>query len=74
MRGPRQVPALQNQPDGEDNTEEEEVATWHTDADAVKVDGCGVFEGMLTSAEDVPGPRESWIDTQVEESDKANEF
>jgi hypothetical protein len=38
------------------------------DADAVKVDGCGVFEGMLTRAE------ESWIDTQVEHSDKSNEF
>ena len=38
------------------------------DADEVKVDGCGVFEGMLTR------PDESWIDTQVEHSDKSNEF
>jgi Fe-S-cluster-containing dehydrogenase component len=43
-----------------------------TDADEVKVDGCGVFEGMLTRAETEPA--ESWIDTQVEHSDKSNEF
>lgn len=41
-----------------------------TDANEVKVDGCGVFEGMLTPAETT----ESWIDTQVEHSDKSNEF
>jgi hypothetical protein len=40
-----------------------------TDAEEVKVDGCGVFEGMLTET-----PPESWIDTQVEHSDKSNEF
>jgi len=39
-----------------------------TDADEVRVDGCGVFEGQVA----VEG--ESWIDTQVEESDKSNEF
>ena len=44
-----------------------------TDADEVKVDGCGVFEGMLTPG-DNEVPLESWIDTQVEESDKNNEF
>jgi hypothetical protein len=42
-----------------------------TDAAEVKVDGCGVFQGMLTSAETAA---ESWIDTQVEHSDKSNEF
>ena len=42
-----------------------------TDADEVKVDGCGVFEGMLTPATETT---ESWIDTQVEHSDKSNEF
>lgn len=41
-----------------------------TNADEVKVDGCGVFEGMLTRTE----TGESWIDTQVEHSDKSNEF
>jgi Fe-S-cluster-containing dehydrogenase component len=45
-----------------------------TDADEVKVDGCGVFEGMLTRAETNGVPAESWIDTQVEHSDKSNEF
>ena len=48
-----------------------------TDADEVKVDGCGVFEGMLMPAESQTPPEswpESWIDTQVEQSDKANEF
>jgi hypothetical protein len=44
------------------------------DADEVKVDGCGVFEGMLTRGEDAAPAAESWIDTQVEESDKRNEF
>jgi hypothetical protein len=42
-----------------------------TDADAVEVDGCGGFEGRL---EVDPAAQESWIDTQVEESDKGNEF
>jgi hypothetical protein len=43
-----------------------------TEADEVRVDGCGVFEGMLTRAKtETP---ESWIDTQVEHSDKSNEF
>jgi len=45
-----------------------------TDADEVKVDGCGVFEGMLTRAEPAIPTAESWIDTQVEQSDKSNEF
>ena len=42
-----------------------------TDADEVNVDGCGVFEGRVhpDAAEG-----ESWIDTQVEESDRRNEF
>jgi hypothetical protein len=43
-----------------------------TDEDEVVVDGCGVFEGRLGLAERQSG--ESWIDTQVEESDKSNEF
>ena len=42
------------------------------DTDEVVVDGCGVFEGRLGVAEHQAG--ESWIDTQVEESDKSNEF
>jgi Fe-S-cluster-containing dehydrogenase component len=43
-----------------------------TDREEVVVDGCGVFEGRVG----LPGPQpgESWIDTQVEESDKNNEF
>ena len=45
-----------------------------TDADEVNVDGCGVFEGMLTRAEAETPTIESWIDTQVEHSDKSNEF
>jgi hypothetical protein len=41
-----------------------------TDVDEVKVEGCGVFEGHV-----IPdGTPESWIDTQVEESDRSNEF
>lgn len=41
-----------------------------TDADEVEVDGCGVFEGHV-----IPDKRtESWIDMQVEESDRKNEF
>jgi hypothetical protein len=43
-----------------------------TDANEVTVDGCGVFEGMLTRAG--AETQESWIDTQVEQSDKSNEF
>jgi hypothetical protein len=47
-----------------------------SDADEVNVDahprGCGVFDGMLTRAETETA--ESWIDTQVEHSDKSNEF
>ena len=45
-----------------------------TDADDVKIDGCGVFEGMLSRAENERPTEESWIDTQVEHSDKSNEF
>jgi len=45
-----------------------------TDADEVNVDGCGVFEGMLARAEAEVASSESWIDTQVEQSDKSNEF
>ena len=45
-----------------------------TDADEVKVDGCGVFEGMLTHASNEEPTNASWIDTQVEESNKSNEF
>jgi hypothetical protein len=44
-----------------------------TDADEVKVDGCGVFQGHVVSEENGQ-PAESWIDTQVESSDKSNEF
>jgi hypothetical protein len=44
------------------------------DADEVKVEGCGVFEGILTRAETDAATTESWIDTQVEHSDKSNEF
>ena len=43
-----------------------------TDADEVTVDGCGVFEGRVRS-DGAPGA-ESWMDTQVEETDKSNEF
>lgn len=45
-----------------------------TDADEVKIDGCGVFEGMLAPAAEQTPATESWIDMQVEQSDKANEF
>jgi Fe-S-cluster-containing dehydrogenase component len=45
-----------------------------TDADEVRVDGCGVFEGQLGLTETQQQASESWIDTQVEESDKSNEF
>ena len=43
-----------------------------TDAEQIEVEGCGVFEGRLEEAG--PGNFESWIDTQVEETDKSNEF
>jgi ferredoxin len=42
-----------------------------TEVDAVEVDGCGVFEGRVGK---VDAENESWMDTQVEESDKSNEF
>ena len=43
-----------------------------TDAEEVEVDGCGVFEGRVITE---PRPAtESWIDLQVEQSDKSNEF
>ena len=43
-------------------------------ADPVNL-GCGVFEGQLSLAgEQQPATVESWIDTQVEGSDKSNEF
>lgn len=45
-----------------------------TDADEVVVDGSGVFEGRVAVDTDAAAIRESWIDTQVEESDKGNEF
>jgi Fe-S-cluster-containing dehydrogenase component len=46
-----------------------------TDADEVRVDGCGVFEGRLgLTPQQQARTGESWIDTQVEESDKSNEF
>ena len=41
-----------------------------TDSDQVEVDGCGVFEGHIRTEP----TSESWIDLQVEESDKSNEF
>ena len=44
------------------------------DVDEVKIDGCGVFEGMLTHASNELPESTSWIDTQVEESNKSNEF
>ncbi|MBX3298421.1 MAG: 4Fe-4S dicluster domain-containing protein [Acidobacteria bacterium] len=44
-----------------------------TDADEVSIDGCGVFEGQI-ALDGPPKSEESWIDTQVEESDKSNEF
>jgi hypothetical protein len=39
-----------------------------SETDEVEVGGCGVFEGRT-----VP-ERQSWIDLQVEETDKSNEF
>ena len=44
------------------------------DVEEVKIDGCGVFEGMLTHASNEVPESTSWIDTQVEESNKSNEF
>jgi len=41
------------------------------DTDEVVVDGCGVFEGHVQTE---PQITKSWIDLQVEESDKNNEF
>jgi len=43
-----------------------------TDAEEVEVNGCGVFEGRVI-AEQQPAA-ESWIDLQVEQTDKSNEF
>jgi Fe-S-cluster-containing dehydrogenase component len=46
-----------------------------TESDSVEVDGCGVFEGKLAAAtRGDEATAESWIDTQVEHSDKSNEF
>ena len=42
------------------------------DTDEVEVNGCGVFEGRVTTEQ--TQSRESWIDLQVEQSDKSNEF
>ena len=42
-----------------------------SETEEINVDGCGVFEGRVRA--DVAG-EESWIDTQVEMSDKSNEF
>ena len=42
-----------------------------TDEDEVVVDGCGVFEGRVGLSEP---KNDSWIDSQVEESDNSNEF
>jgi Fe-S-cluster-containing dehydrogenase component len=44
-----------------------------TEDDHVEVDGCGVFEGHIKTVGQQP-VKESWIDIQVEESDKSNEF
>ena len=41
-----------------------------TESDEVEVDGCGVFEGRIKTE----ASSESWIDLQVEGSDKSNEF
>jgi Fe-S-cluster-containing dehydrogenase component len=45
-----------------------------TDAEMVKVDGESVFEPRQMTDTSMPDQPESWIDTQVEESDKSNEF
>jgi hypothetical protein len=42
------------------------------DAEEVEVGGCGVFEGRTIPERQ--GTPESWIDLQVEKSDKSNEF
>jgi ferredoxin len=36
-----------------------------TDADEVKIDGCGVFEGKVAVAPQQTATGESWIDTQL---------
>lgn len=43
-----------------------------TDMEEVEVDGCGVFEGHVIT--DRESRTESWIDLQVEQTDKNNEF
>ena len=45
-----------------------------TDETEVKVDGCGVFEGKVLVDALGEATEESWIDTQVEETNKSNEF
>ncbi len=45
-----------------------------TDETEVTVDGCGVFEGKVLVEHGQTATQESWIDTQVEESDRSNEF
>jgi ferredoxin len=45
-----------------------------TEADFVQVDGPVTFEPRSGSDKADGEQRESWIDTQVEESDKRNEF
>ena len=45
-----------------------------TDETEVTVDGCGVFEGKVLVDPQAAPTEESWIDTQVEETDKSNEF
>jgi Fe-S-cluster-containing dehydrogenase component len=45
-----------------------------TEADEVRIDGVGIFEGRATIQSDGIATEESWIDTQVEGSDKSNEF
>ena len=43
-----------------------------TEANEVEVDGCGVFEGRVKTEQQTAS--ESWIDLQVEQTDKSNEF
>lgn len=45
-----------------------------TDADEIKVDGCGVFEGRVEVEPGQAATEGSWIDAQVEESNQSNEF
>ena len=45
-----------------------------TEADFVSVDGVVAFEPRVGSQKADGDEPESWIDTQVEESDKSNEF